>query len=286
VATSIPKRRDSPPLFSVCIPAHNRSAMIPRAIASVIQQTDQDFELIVVDDGSTDDTYDVANAATTAIRKRARLIRLTDNLGIPGARNAGLKAARGRIGVFLDSDDVWHPSFLSIIRRAFEAAPNAIFAFTNYLSRGPKFTGPVIQVPDESKIVDPIESMLTKPYIHTMSCFAAPIADMRAVGGFNTKLQRFSDLDLYVRLLAGRKSRGLLAWKKRPFLVVPHIAVLKEIHLKDRPLESYARAWEKNKNRFLDEIFSYSFMKHRRGLRHVCKHWLDEGQRQFFANFA
>jgi glycosyltransferase involved in cell wall biosynthesis len=260
--------------------------MILRAIASVLQQTDQDFELIIVDDGSTDDTHEVASAATTALRKRTKLIRLSSNLGIPGARNAGLKAARGRIGVFLDSDDVWHPNFLGIIRRAFEAAPNAIFAFTNYLSRGPKFTGPVIQVPNEGLITDPIESMLTKPYIHTMSCFAAPISDMRAVGGFNKNLQRFSDLDLYVRLLAGAKSRGLLAWKKRPFVVIPHIAVLKEIHLKDRPLLSYTRAWEKNKRRFLDEIFSYPFMKRRRGLRKNCELRLDEGQRQFFANFA
>jgi hypothetical protein len=163
---------------------------------------------------------------------------------------------------------------------------NAIFAFTNYLSRGPRFTGPVIQVPADGMIIDPIERMLTKPYIHTMSCFAAPVADMKAIGGFNTSLQRFSDLDLYVRLLAGAKSRGALAWKKRPFLVIPHIAVLKEIHLRDRPLESYAVAWEKNKRRFLDEIFSYPFMKRRLSLRKNCEHSLDEGQRQFFANFS
>jgi glycosyltransferase involved in cell wall biosynthesis len=279
-------RRATLPFFSVFIPAYNRESMIPRAIASVLQQTDQDFELVIVDDGSTDNTYEVARVASSAIPSRTKLIQLKSNLGIPGARNAGLKAAKGRIGVFLDSDDVWHPNFLSIIRRAFETAPNAIFAFTNYLSRGPKFTGPVIQVPGDGMIADPIESMLTKPYIHTMSCFAAPIADMKAIGGFNTGLQRFSDLDLYVRLLAGAKSRGSLTWKKRPFLVIPHIAVLKEIHLKDRPLESYTVAWEKNKRRFLDEIFSYPFMKRRRGLRKNCEICLDEGQRQFFANFS
>ncbi len=279
-------RRAALPFFTVFIPAYNRESMIPRAIASVLQQTDQDFELVIVDDGSTDNTYGIARAACASIQNRTKLIKLKSNLGIPGARNAGLKAAKGRIGVFLDSDDVWHPDFLAIVKRAFEAAPNAIFAFTNYLSRGPRFTGPVIQVPDAEMIADPIESMLMKPYIHTMSCFAAPVKDMKAIGGFNTGLQRFSDLDLYVRLLAGAKPQGALAWKQRPFLVIPHIAVLKEIHLKDRPLESYTAAWEKNKGRFLDEIFSYPFMKRRRGLRKNCEISLDEGQRQFFANFA
>lgn len=279
-------RRASLPFFTVFIPAHNRESMLPRAIASVLQQTDQDFELVIVDDGSTDNTYDVARAACATIQNRSKFVKLKSNLGIPGARNAGLKMAKGKIGVFLDSDDVWHPNFLAIIRRAFEAAPNAIFAFTNYLNRGPRYTGPVIQVADAGMIADPIESMLTKPYIHTMSCFAAPVKDMKEIGGFNQNLQRFSDLDLYVRLLAGAKARGALAWKQRPFLVIPHIAVLKEVHLKDRSLKSYKAAWEKNKRKFLDEIFSYPFMKRRRGIRKTCERGLDDGQRQFFANFA
>jgi glycosyltransferase involved in cell wall biosynthesis len=259
--------------------------MIGRAISSVCQQTDRDFELVLVDDGSTDETFEVARHFSSPIANRTKLIRLDTNLGIPGARNVCLKAASGRIGAFLDSDDVWHPDFLATIRRGFEAAPDSIFAFTNYLSRGPKFTGPVIQLADPAGVADPIELMLIKPYIHTMSCFAAPIRDMRAVGGFNTRLQRFSDLDMYVRLLAGKDHQRGLAWKERPFLVIPHAPVLKEIHLKDRPLESYTAAWETNKRRFLDEIFSYPFMRSRKGLRDVCEKHLDEGQRQFFKNF-
>ena len=128
--------------------------------------------------------------------------------------------------------------------------------------------------------------MLFRPFIHTMRCFAAPISDLRAVGGFNPRPARFSDLDLYARLLAGAQRRGPLAWTRRPFVVIPHVAVLKEIHLVDRPLGSYSEAWEKNKRRFLDEVFSYSFMRGRRGLRGKSEGCLDEGQRQFFANFA
>lgn len=259
--------------------------MIGRAIASVCQQTERNFELILVDDGSTDATFDVSEACSKPIADRTKLIKLSTNLGIPGARNACLEAASGRIGAFLDSDDVWHPDFLLVMSKAFKSAPDSIFAFTNYLSRGPKFTGPVAQMKDQAAVTDPIELMLTKPFIHTMSCFAAPISDMRAVGGFNPRLQRFSDLDMYVRLLAGKNHRRGLAWKNRPFLVIPHAPVLKEIHLKDRPLGSYKSAWETNKRRFLDEVFSYSFLRWRRALRKTCERHLDEGQRQFFANF-
>jgi glycosyltransferase involved in cell wall biosynthesis len=260
--------------------------MIARAIASVRQQSDQDYELIIVDDGSTDSTYEIAVAATSSLATRVKLVKLKSNVGIPGARNAGLKFAKGKIGVFLDSDDVWHPSYLALIRQAFLAAPNAIFAFTNYLSRGPNYSGPVIQVADAGDIADPIERMMMKPFIHTMSCFASPIEDMSKIGGFNTHLQRFSDLDLYVRLLAGSGSRGAFAWQQRPFLVIPHVAVLKEIHLQNRPLESYTAAWAKNKHRFLDEVFSYRCLKNRKTLRARSEACLDEGQRQFFSNFT
>ena len=272
--------------FSVLIPFHNREDMVRRAIASVCRQTDQDFELVIVDDGSTDGSVAAARDASAHISERTKLIKLKTNLGIPGARNVSLEAASGQIAAFLDSDDVCHPRFLSTVRRAFEAAPNFIFAFTNYLSLGPNSAGPVIQMAAPEAVKDPIEAMLTKPFIHTMSCFAAPLADMRALGGFNTRLKRFSDLDMYVRLLAGNGPGNKLAWKQRPFIVVPHVAVLKDIHLKDRPLQSYVAAWEANKRMFLDEVFAYPFMAKKQRLRRKCERHLDEGQRQFFANFT
>lgn len=279
------------PYFSVLIPVHNRvGGMMERAIASVRQQTDQDFEIVIVDDGSTDGSAEVAAELLKPLGSRGKLRRLPENLGIPGARNATIEEASGTIAAFLDSDDVWHPRFLSVIRAAYAAYPDAIFAFTDYYSRGPRFSGPVQQFGPAPEIEaadpdDPIERMVLAPYIHTMSCFTAPLADLRAIGGFNTDLQRFSDLDLYIRLLGG--TGRTVAWKRRPMLALGQSLVLKEIHLKDRPLEGYVAAWEKNKQAFLNAAFSYSFLKRKaRRLKPIASARLDEGQKKFFRNFT
>jgi hypothetical protein len=91
------------PIVSVLMPAFNRQAFVGEAIRSIIAQSLQGWELIVVDDGSTDRTADVVSTFTDA---RIRLVRLDANLGIPSARNRALEEARGRYVAWLDSDDV------------------------------------------------------------------------------------------------------------------------------------------------------------------------------------
>jgi glycosyltransferase involved in cell wall biosynthesis len=99
---------DVPPV-SVVIPAYNRAATIRAAIESVLRQTWTDFELIVVDDGSTDGTL----AAAAAVEDpRLRLVPAPRNLGAAGARNLGVAEARGRWIAFQDSDDEWLPGKL------------------------------------------------------------------------------------------------------------------------------------------------------------------------------
>lgn len=95
------------PLVSVIIPTFNRARVLGRAIASVMAQTFSDYELIVVDDGSADDTGEVVSR----LGGRARFIR-QDNRGVSSARNTGIRASRGDLIAFLDSDDEWLPSKL------------------------------------------------------------------------------------------------------------------------------------------------------------------------------
>ena len=102
--------RENPvdPLVSVVIPAFNRERVIGKAIKSVLAQTFQDFEIIVVDDGSRDET--AKNAIKFACcEPRVRVIRFETNQGAQAARNAGARAARGKWLSFLDSDDEWLP---------------------------------------------------------------------------------------------------------------------------------------------------------------------------------
>jgi len=92
------------PKVSVIIPTYNRAHLIGRAIQSVLNQTYQDFELIVVDDGSTDNTNEVIKEFSQK-DKRILYIKHDKNKGGSAARNTGIKAARGEYIAFQDSDD-------------------------------------------------------------------------------------------------------------------------------------------------------------------------------------
>jgi glycosyltransferase involved in cell wall biosynthesis len=260
----------------------NRGEMLKRALASVRRQTFKDFEIVVVDDGSTEDIESIVREVAPAALFR----KLPENLGIPGARNAALEMATGEIGAFLDSDDVWHPNYLFYHHNAYLHVDHPIFVFTDYYSKGPVLSGPVKQLVEEPAAPNALLHMMMRPFIHTMSCFTAPLGKMQALGGFSTGLKRFSDLDLYVRLLAGGMEVKSLACLRHPAVGLPHITVLKEVHVKDRSLDDYMENWHRNKVAFLDRVFAYPFMGRFQGLRSTCESKLDEGQQSFFKNFA
>lgn len=110
---------DRAPEFSIVIPAYNVAGYIGETIRSVLCQQVQDWELIVVDDGSTDGTAALVGAVDDA---RIRLIR-QQNSGVSVARNTGISAARGRFIALLDGDDVWAPSHLLRAKGYFESHP-------------------------------------------------------------------------------------------------------------------------------------------------------------------
>jgi glycosyltransferase involved in cell wall biosynthesis len=99
------------PQVSVIIPTYNYARYLPRSIESVLAQTYQDFELIVVDDGSTDETASVMDAYTKKYPERLRYIR-QNNSGPNAARNNGIDSARGEYIALLDADDEWLPEKL------------------------------------------------------------------------------------------------------------------------------------------------------------------------------
>lgn len=102
---------DKEPLVSVIMPAYNAEQFIGEAINSVISQTISDWELIVIDDCSTDETY--AQASRCAGRdSRITLLRNDSNSGVAKSRNRGIDLAKGQYVAFLDSDDVWYPEKL------------------------------------------------------------------------------------------------------------------------------------------------------------------------------
>ncbi|MBP7610824.1 MAG: glycosyltransferase family 2 protein [Steroidobacteraceae bacterium] len=111
----------SKPSVSVIIPAHNCSAFVGRAVASVVTQEFGDWEAIVIDDASTDDTWAACNALEPD--PRVHLLQNPENLGTAGTRNRGLAAARGNYIALLDSDDRWYPNFLSTQLQVLNSRP-------------------------------------------------------------------------------------------------------------------------------------------------------------------
>ncbi|MFQ5768343.1 MAG: glycosyltransferase family 2 protein, partial [Acidobacteriota bacterium] len=107
------------PQVSVVIPAYNRAALLPQAIQSVLAQTFTDFEIIVVDDGSTDGT----EACLKPFGGRIRYLR-QENVGPASARNRGIRASRSPLVGFLDSDDAWESRTLESVVDVFQQHPN------------------------------------------------------------------------------------------------------------------------------------------------------------------
>jgi glycosyltransferase involved in cell wall biosynthesis len=113
--------RPQNPLISVIIPTYNRGWILKEAIDSVLAQDFRDFELIVVDDGSTDDTGQILEAYGQDLT-----VYRQPNRGVSAARNRGIAAATGRLIAFLDSDDLWLPRKLSTQVDFFNSNPDAV----------------------------------------------------------------------------------------------------------------------------------------------------------------
>ncbi len=106
------------PLVSIIIPTHNRSKYLSEAIDSVLTQTCRDFEVIVVDDGSTDDTKKTVEAYIVEHSGKFRYF-YQENKGVCAARNKGIQEANGHYVAFLDSDDIWMPNKLEVYLKHF-----------------------------------------------------------------------------------------------------------------------------------------------------------------------
>ncbi len=121
------------PEVSVVIPTYNRAAMVVEAVASALAQTALGIEVLVVDDGSTDNT--TAVLAPFVAAGQIQVLHQA-NAGVSAARNTGLRAATAPLVAFLDSDDLWAPTHVATLRAALLRVPEAAIAFSHF-----RFTG-------------------------------------------------------------------------------------------------------------------------------------------------
>ncbi len=133
------------PLVSIVTPVFNSANFLPETLNSIRTQTFEDFEHLVVDDGSTDESVSILERYASQ-DVRIRIIRLKGNNGPAKARNAAIESARGRYIAFVDSDDLWLPQKLEL-QLAFMAEKQAPVSFTSYLkmTEGGVNTGGIVK---------------------------------------------------------------------------------------------------------------------------------------------
>ncbi len=181
------------PRVSVIIPTYNRGWILEEAVDSVLGQTYRDFELIVVDDGSTDDT----RARLQPYGQRIAYVH-QDNRGVSAARNTGLRLAQGELIALLDSDDLWKPAKLARQVAFFDAHPEAQIVQTEeiWIRRGKRVNPKNRHRKPSGWIFEPSLAL----------CLVSPSAVMLrrgltdAMGGFDVSLPACEDYDLWLRI--------------------------------------------------------------------------------------
>ncbi len=189
---------ESASAFSVVIRCFNRRDRVLDAIDSVLRQTDQDFEVIVVDDASTDGSRDQV-AARYGSDARVRIIQHPENQGAGAAANTGVDAARGGLIAFLDSDDTYLPDCLAGHRAALDAAPQAAMSYCDYIQVwDPYGLERVIACGTDDQ--DQRLATLKGGFIHSQSLTVVRRDAFDLIGGFDATLSISHDFDLWMRL--------------------------------------------------------------------------------------
>lgn len=186
---------------SVILPTYNRAHCIERAVNSVLCQTYPQWELLVVDDGSTDNTQEII-AAYAASDERVRYYRQMPNRGVSAARNEGIRQARYDYIAFQDSDDVWHADKLEKQMRIFEENPDAGLVYC--AMQGTRQDKSAVLIPDHTIDRQFLHGNLYRLLLQG-NVIGAPAVVMRKecveqCGGFDEALSCLEDWELFLRI--------------------------------------------------------------------------------------
>lgn len=228
------------PLFSIIIPTLNEEKFLPHLLDSLVTQTNKNFEVIVIDGKSTDETVSVAQAYT---KKLPSLTVLSSKRGLPIQRNEGAKIARGEWFVFSDADSVLMPYFMDRVESFIKKEIPSVF--TTWFQS------------DSSINKDAIFTLLSNLFIETMlffkrpfpqgplACFRRDIFEM--IGGYDETHEYNEDIDLGLRL---RKKdvpfsilrETLFIWSLRRFRREGTLKVMQQYILSIIPVIFFGRA--------------------------------------------
>lgn len=200
-------------MISVVIPLYNKEKQIACTLQSVFEQTFQNFEIVIVDDGSTDNSVEEVEKFDDS---RIRLIHQT-NAGVSAARNRGIEEASGELIAFLDADDVWMPEYLATQYGLYQKYPECSVYACNYEFRDSegKVTPTIIRkLPFEG------EDGILSNYFEVASCSHPPICSIsimvkktaiQAIGGVPLGIKSGEDLLTWARLAVS----GVIAYSRK-----------------------------------------------------------------------
>ena len=195
------------PLVSIVIPAYNATRTLRATVQSALEQTFQDFEIVIVDDGSKDETFKLAQELAN---EDSRIKALTQpNGGAAAARNAGIEAARGKYVALLDADDLWLADKLNRQVEFLEANQN-VFA----VQCGALFVNDAMQVLSVRQCTDTGNSFRESLLFENIPAFLSALIARRdkliEVGMFDTKLEILEEWDMALKMSRFGKMRSIV----------------------------------------------------------------------------
>jgi glycosyltransferase involved in cell wall biosynthesis len=207
------ERSGRAPTVSVVMPCYNVAEYINDALESVLKQTFRDYEILVINDGSPD--TDALERVLEPHRQHIVYIKYEDNRGPSAARNAGIRAARGRYIAFLDPDDIWEPNYLDVQLGILEGDPTIDVLYPDAVIFG--------DVPESGKTYMELcssEGEVTLESLIRQQCTVPPAVTARAeilarAGLFDESLQSCEDFDLWIRVL---DAGGRIEYHRQPLI--------------------------------------------------------------------
>ena len=186
------------PTVTVIIPTFNRADLLPLAVESVLHQTFQDFEILIIDDASSDGTPSVGRSYT--YHPRIRYMRHRKNQGIAGARNTGVANALGRFIAFLDDDDEWLPSKLKKQVDVLEQSSRSVGAVYSAFEKVDKETGRPLEVVRPNKSGHILHELCMKNWIGTASTVCVKRECFEEAGPFDERVTFGEEYDMWIRI--------------------------------------------------------------------------------------
>ncbi|MBT9311507.1 glycosyltransferase family 2 protein [Leptothoe kymatousa] len=253
------------PTISVVIPLYNAEKTIQLTLDSVFQQTFADFELIIIDDGSTDGSLEIVKACQDP---RLRLFSF-ENAGAAAARNQGIARAQGDYVALLDADDVWTPTKLADQLAIFREHPETglVYSWSDYIDEMGEPVCPGKRVITSNDSEATYGKLLVSNFLENGSTPLIPLKVLREVGGFDETLSSSQDLDLYLKIAAHHSFAAVpkvqVYYRITPGSITSKIArnEQKELEFIDRLFANVPGKFQHLKRQKLSNLYRYLMLR-------------------------